>query len=412
LGKYSGPEKGGFFSFRAPQVKIATEVLAMWDDLIKPQLVNAGTSTLANVKFANSTSVAYAESYQPGKNPNSCFVWLNPVQNDGRPGRDNFANSELGSWAYTIYIHETGHALGLNHAGPYDRGNPTYEKNALYFQDSPQYSVMSYFEPEKTGANWLASDGYIYSPQTPMLNDIKGIQKMYGADLKTRLDDTTYGYNATTKATVYNFSLNPHPVLSIYDAGGNDTLDNSQSPYACTLNLNPGAYSSTDKMRFNIAIAANTKIENAVGGLGNDTLIGNTLANQLKGSEGNDTLLGGGGADTLIGGEGSDLLTGGVGADTFRFRAFSESASGNFDTISDFSSAQKDKIDLRTLDANSLVEGKQAFAFIGKQSFSGEAGEVRYANGRLQADCNGDKNPDFEIMLQKVMALSVADFLL
>ncbi|MBM3605297.1 MAG: calcium-binding protein [Alphaproteobacteria bacterium] len=79
-----------------------------------------------------------------------------------------------------------------------------------------------------------------------------------------------------------------------------------------------------------------TGIEDAVGGLGNDTLSGNAQANilmgvgghdrlsgragedLLDGGAGNDRLDGGTGNDLLLGGGGDDLLLGGSGADTLR----------------------------------------------------------------------------------------------
>ena len=64
--------------------------------------------------------------------------------------------------------------------------------------------------------------------------------------------------------------------------------------------------------------------ENAVGGTGRDTLLGNTLANRLTGGEGHNILVGmeagdileaGGGRDILVGGLGLDILIGGAGDD-------------------------------------------------------------------------------------------------
>ena len=47
-------------------------------------------------------------------------------------------------------------------------------------------------------------------------------------------------------------------------------------------------------------IAKGSKIENAIGGSGNDLIIGNALANSLTGGSGNDTLTGGEGADVFF----------------------------------------------------------------------------------------------------------------
>ena len=56
-------------------------------------------------------------------------------------------------------------------------------------------------------------------------------------------------------------------------------------------------------------------IENVVGSVGSDALLGNNLANRLTGGAGPDRLIGRDGADTLIGGAGIDTLDGGAGAD-------------------------------------------------------------------------------------------------
>jgi serralysin len=56
-------------------------------------------------------------------------------------------------------------------------------------------------------------------------------------------------------------------------------------------------------------------IEGLVGGVGNDTVVGNGLANFLFGSDGNDNVYGQAGADYLSGGLGTNNLWGGAGAD-------------------------------------------------------------------------------------------------
>jgi hypothetical protein len=69
----------------------------------------------------------------------------------------------------------------------------------------------------------------------------------------------------------------------------------------------------------------------------------------LIGGGGNDTLIGGKGNDILISGGGSDVLTGGGGADTFKYLKLEDSPTSKVtatDTITDFSKAQGDKIDL------------------------------------------------------------------
>lgn len=99
----------------------------------------------------------------------------------------------------------------------------------------------------------------------------------------------------------------------------------------------------------------------------------------LTGNSGNNILTGGNVADTLICGAGSDSMSGGLGADTFDFNAISESLVGvNRDVITDFSSAQGDKIDLSGIDANTTVANDQLFSstIITSGAFT-EAGQRR-----------------------------------
>jgi Ca2+-binding RTX toxin-like protein len=92
--------------------------------------------------------------------------------------------------------------------------------------------------------------------------------------------------------------------------------------------------------------------DNLNGGPGNDTLVGGLGSDNLNGDSGNDTLDGGKGSDNLDGGtgddflsgdRGNDVLTGGAGADDFFF-SFSSDGSYGTDTITDFNSAEGDKI--------------------------------------------------------------------
>jgi len=159
-----------------------------------------------------------------------------------------------------------------------------------------------------------------------------------------------------------------------------------------------------------------TSIERLSGTAAADTFTGDARNNQLFGRDGNDVLSGGAGVDRLAGGLGFDRLTGGTGADTFEYDAIGEStANAQRDRIMDFVSADGDRIDLLTIDANTTTGGNQAFAFIGTAAYSG-AGQLRYtvANGSaiLRGDVNGDGADDFQILVSGVTALAATDFVL
>lgn len=74
-----------------------------------------------------------------------------------------------------------------------------------------------------------------------------------------------------------------------------------------------------------------TSIESAVGGAGDDVLIGNDGANSLTGNDGNDQLVGNAGTDRITGGSGDDSVDGGDGADTLQGEAGSNRISGGED---------------------------------------------------------------------------------
>jgi methionine-rich copper-binding protein CopC len=126
-------------------------------------------------------------------------------------------------------------------------------------------------------------------------------------------------------------------VLTLFDSGGNDTLDFSGWSDPSRIDLVPGAYSSGNEMTNNVAIAYSTTIENAIGGGGNDVIAGNDAANVLEGGAGGDELQGLGGNDTLTGGTGNDIIDGGTGDDTAVFDGvfalFTVSAAGNVVTL-------------------------------------------------------------------------------
>lgn len=100
------------------------------------------------------------------------------------------------------------------------------------------------------------------------------------------------------------------------------------------------------------------------GGAGSDSLFGGSGNDRLYGGNGNDVLVGGTGNDFLVGGLGTDMQSGGRGADVFRYRNERDMRGSDFDTITDFSHRDGDKIDLARIDANLLSDGDQAFTFV------------------------------------------------
>ncbi|WP_302466833.1 calcium-binding protein [Teichococcus coralli] len=138
---------------------------------------------------------------------------------------------------------------------------------------------------------------------------------------------------------------------------------------------------------------------------GDDTLQGGGGDDRLDGGAGNDILLGGEGNDILIGGPGADTLTGGAGNDRFVFANGDVGLGAARDVITDFNAtAYTDLLDLSGIDANTGLDGDQAFVLIGGTSFTA-AGQLLFANGVLYGNVNADLAPDFEIVLTGVSNL-------
>lgn len=147
--------------------------------------------------------------------------------------------------------------------------------------------------------------------------------------------------------------------------------------------------------------------DTAYGGNGNDTLLADV---------GDDALYGGNNNDSLSGRRGQDTLSGGAGRDSFVFKTVDDStlALAQRDTITDFSTAEGDRIILQGIDAEAGVPGNQAFHLVA--TFSGAVGELRLkVSGNdllVQGDTNGNGTADFAILVLNTTTLTAADFVL
>ena len=228
-------------------------------------------SDVANIKFAEvpdtgvfgraSGVVAYqldnnAASYEWGdtqtftRGSTGANALLAAAQVDLNPTAVNARQWFYGGYNFMALIHETLHTLGFPHPGDYnaDGSTITYANSAEYQQDSRQYTVMSYFDATSTGANFTPTgDTASYSGTTPLLDDVAALQVIYGANTTTRTGDTVYGYNSNAGNDVFDFTKTTHPIETIYDAGGNDTIDLSGSSFNARLALNAALLSPPAK---------------------------------------------------------------------------------------------------------------------------------------------------------------------
>jgi hypothetical protein len=225
--------------------------------------------------------------------------------------------STIGGFGYQTLVHEMGHMLGFGHGGPYNNGDgiaASVPSRQFGVYDTYLWSIMSYISPQDasaayyssypvTGTSWgNAPDGYSYVNTTPMMLDIIGAQRLYGVPTSTVLSGgQTFGFNTNVDSSIrsyFDFTVNTHPQITLWDKGSNNTLDVSGFSQNATINLNASTFSSVNGEVNDIGIAEGTAIDKVVGGSGADTITGNPN---------NNTLDGGAGADTLIGGTGNDI---------------------------------------------------------------------------------------------------------
>lgn len=229
-----------------------------------------------------------------------------------------------------------------------------------------------------------------------------------------RGDPTTdfNGYELTYSELVNNSDMY---IRDVWITGNNNSLGLTNSRVDFTkskLFVNIAGLDFTTDDSFSVQLGFRIR-----GDSGRDTLTGGDGRDHISGGKGNDRLFGEGGYDKLVGGAGADKLNGGGGGDRFIFQNLSDStvASSGRDTILDFRQ-EKDRIDLRPIDANEDRGGNQKFHFIGDDRYSKDAGELRYfergESTYVQGDTDGDGRADFSIKLSGHHDLVAGDFLL
>jgi Ca2+-binding RTX toxin-like protein len=245
----------------------------------------------------------------------------------------------LGTHGFQTLIHETLHALGLDHPGNYNGdGSGSPGPFLPYAADNNTNTLMSYNQAGKKAI-------------TPMPYDVAALQAIYGAS-NLNSDDTIYRFDSVYSFNAGNlrwgFSELPSK-LTLSDAGGNDTVDLSNLKYDASgyvLNAEAGgilttrsAYNASSYQpkdasnpntpaqktsTFGTGIGFNSQIENIVGSHSNDFIVAGAQTNNLSGLSGDDQLFGGtgndqlhgeGGDDFMAGEQGDDILFGGNGKD-------------------------------------------------------------------------------------------------
>ncbi len=290
----------------AAQYACAVKAMDMWTAFtgLKFTLVSGAAST--DIVIDNELAGAY---WSPASLEMNARDFINIAKTwDDNLGYEPWST---GGYGLQTFIHEIGHALGLNHGGDYD-GSGTYEADAKFAIDTWQYSVMSYFEQKDHKENQAVS-AYLFGP---MIADIKAISDLYGR-LDVNTGDTVYGRGETFLGGLTDIAAHEKSTFVINDTGGRDLWDCGNLTIGSVIDLRSGYFSDIGGRKGNVSIALGTVIERAIGTAGSDTIQGNDADNELQGGAGDDTINGGAGNDSLTGGAGTDLLDGGLGSDTY-----------------------------------------------------------------------------------------------
>lgn len=303
---------GEFSQFTATQINATLLALASWSDVANitfTRVNDAGSNysnnaTMVFGNYATGAAGAAAFAYLPGSasNPNNRNAGVNNGDVWINNSIDYNATPIMNQYGQLVLVHEIGHAIGFSHPADYNASEGVqirYGTDATYFEDSLQYTVMSYFDEGFTGANY--SIGAQRYAAAPLVDDIAGAQRLYGANMTTRTGDTVYGFNSNAGQPWYTAAFETSVLIfAVWDAGGTDTFDFSGYLNNQIIDLRQGAFSNVGGMIGNVAVAVGVTIENAIGGSGDDAIRGNSADNSLRGNGGNDTIDGGLGTDTVV----------------------------------------------------------------------------------------------------------------
>lgn len=246
----------------------------------------------------NIPSSTTAYSGTPSTSPAAGDVWVSAGVLSG-PDAWNWGPGGNGA---RVLMHELGHAV-------FNLGDVSAEPglDGAVLPASLNYYVntlMTY----SNGPGSTVGDTPVFGrldsyPKTPMVLDVLAAQWLYGANPNFHAGDD-----------VYEFQPGQAYFMTIVDAGGTDTLSIAGALKGGRLDLRPGQMSDVGSTITGVAgagdpplsytqtvgLAYSAIIENATGGAGDDTLIGNDVANRFTGNGGDDTIDGGAGSNVSV----------------------------------------------------------------------------------------------------------------
>ncbi|MBO7080509.1 MAG: cadherin domain-containing protein, partial [Neisseriaceae bacterium] len=232
-----------------------------------------------------------------------------------------------------IVLHETLHSLGLEH--PFQEGDTDqFYLPSASREENTDYSVLSYTYGSTSTYMEYYKDGKHYYESVPYLRtfDVAALHYLYGVAENLNAGNTTYGFHdAVTDQSAYHEDGKPSNhhladgtyignMVYIADGAGLDTFSAQEQTTAVHINLTPGSWSyiktsenliddserrlvlkdDGTPVQGQMFIGYGTQIENAIGGSGNDEIIGNEAGNFIDGGTGIDIMTGGFGDDVYV----------------------------------------------------------------------------------------------------------------